>query len=611
MKTSSISKLSLGTVLVFGSALACGGETNKCAETCNTAPTARGTARIEGRIIQLSGSRSFDDQDDPLTYAWSIAEAPQGSTGAIADPTAKDTSIEATVNGLYRFRLVVNDGKLDSAPAQITAELINRQPIANAGSDLDRPTGGTTLSLDGSGSSDPDGDVLTYAWTLIESPAGSAAALSDATNVRPSITTDLDGTYTIELVVSDGKLTGADRVRVRIGDLGVPPVARAGVDLTGMINVEVSIDGSASSDADGDALTYAWRFTETPDANAVLAGSTTNRVRFTPAVVGRYVVELTVDDGAFTSSDQVAIEVTTMPIDPLQPGPSMFNPNEVYLFGTIEEGLADREAIAHWSTPNVESIGFNNASPPVIRRDGSVLYVILLVPELTEEVRMFRADPYERREEFPDQLFYPNEPYTNDPVIFTPSDGDCPGVLTMLVRPNGTVAAQCSSQVIDASGLIWDQGLSSKRVLSITNDNTMLYDDVFGYHVRTSTGVEYLVDIPGDMVPGIAVRLAPDDQSFFATMRIYDEPHTELWNIDFRGNATYVGTYSEELPGYESLFCSKLDPNLDLYCEGRDQSVVFTDVILRRSLTAPTELLYTEADDPKVKLHISYLMTGI
>jgi len=66
---------------------------------------------------------------------------------------------------------------------------------------------GTVVQLDGSSSSSPDPErILSYRWTLAAQPAGSAAALNDATAVNPVFVPDLPGDYLVELVVDDGQL---------------------------------------------------------------------------------------------------------------------------------------------------------------------------------------------------------------------------------------------------------------------------------------------------------------------------------------------------------------------------------------------------------------------
>lgn len=80
----------------------------------------------------------------------------------------------------------------------------NAAPIARAGADQSVAIG-TTVALDGSGSSDPDGDPFTYAWTLTAKPDGSASTLVGAASARPAITPDIAGSYVASLTVDDGQ----------------------------------------------------------------------------------------------------------------------------------------------------------------------------------------------------------------------------------------------------------------------------------------------------------------------------------------------------------------------------------------------------------------------
>lgn len=87
--------------------------------------------------------------------------------------------------------------------------------VANAGSGQNVTTG-AVVSLDGSKSTDANGEVLTYKWTLLSKPAGSTAVLSSASTVKPTFTADVSGTYVVQLVVSDSKVSSA-AVSVSIG----------------------------------------------------------------------------------------------------------------------------------------------------------------------------------------------------------------------------------------------------------------------------------------------------------------------------------------------------------------------------------------------------------
>lgn len=79
----------------------------------------------------------------------------------------------------------------------------NKAPVANAGPAQEVPLG--TVTLNGSASTDADGDALTYVWTLVSRPVGSAATLAALSAPRVSFTADVAGSYVATLVVNDGK----------------------------------------------------------------------------------------------------------------------------------------------------------------------------------------------------------------------------------------------------------------------------------------------------------------------------------------------------------------------------------------------------------------------
>lgn len=91
---------------------------------------------------------------------------------------------------------------LDGTPIEekTTANFI---PVANAGVDKNVAIA-STVTLDGSTSSDFDGDALTYSWNITSAPTGSNATLSYSTTVNPTFVADLDGSYVLSLVVNDG-----------------------------------------------------------------------------------------------------------------------------------------------------------------------------------------------------------------------------------------------------------------------------------------------------------------------------------------------------------------------------------------------------------------------
>ena len=104
----------------------------------------------------------------------------------------------------------------------------NVRPTAHAGFDYDTVVG-SVIQVDARGSTDPDGDELTYAWTLIARPATSNASLSDPAHSTPTLVLDMPGQYVLQLIVHDGMepsefdvvtiTTGAVRLAA-LGDTG-------------------------------------------------------------------------------------------------------------------------------------------------------------------------------------------------------------------------------------------------------------------------------------------------------------------------------------------------------------------------------------------------------
>lgn len=267
-----------------------------------------------GSLVTLDGSASSDADGDPLVYAWSFETLPAGSGAVLSDSSAVRPTFTADLDGTYTIRLVVNDGTSDSDPdtVTVTAATANSAPVADAGPDQNVATG-SLVNLDGSASSDADGDPLTYSWSMVSVPAGSGAALSDTTVAAPSFFADLDGDYVFQLIVNDGTVdSAADTVTVTAATLNSAPVADAGPDQNVAPGDLVTLDGSASSDADGDPLTYAWSLSSVPaGSTAVLSDTTAAAPTFTADLEGDYVVQLIVNDGTVDSNpDSVTVSAS-------------------------------------------------------------------------------------------------------------------------------------------------------------------------------------------------------------------------------------------------------------------------------------------------------------
>jgi len=197
----------------------------------------------------------------------------------------------------------------------------NHPPIANAGPDQALYVG-DTATLNGGESSDVNGDLLAYQWSIVSRPALSQVTLSDANTVNPNFQIDEAGTYEFQLIVSDGQLTSPPDTFV-ITTLNSKPVADAGTDITAFIGDTATLTGQSSYDVDRDALTYSWSLVTTPaGSTASLDNAAVAQPSFSPDVVGLYSAQLIVNDGEYNSlPDTVQItvpnrapEITSVPV---------------------------------------------------------------------------------------------------------------------------------------------------------------------------------------------------------------------------------------------------------------------------------------------------------
>ena len=213
-----------------------------------------------------------------------------GAVRARLQNTADDLGATGKDN-LYGDGLVDADEAVPPAP--------NDPPVANAGGSY-TGTEDVAITFDGSGSDDPDGDTLTYAWDFGDDATG--------TGVDPTHTYTAGGSYTVTLVVNDGKAdSDPSTTTADITEVNDPPVADAGSDQNVVVNDNVTFYGSGSDDIDGTITDYSWVF---GDGNSGTGSTTTH----TYETAGEYTVELTVtDNDESTGTDTAIVTVTEVP----------------------------------------------------------------------------------------------------------------------------------------------------------------------------------------------------------------------------------------------------------------------------------------------------------
>ncbi|MGH8547581.1 MAG: putative Ig domain-containing protein [Methylococcales bacterium] len=191
-------------------------------------------------------------------------------------------SFTVDLPGIYVVQLIVNYGTDDSVPDTVVISTANSRPVADAGADQNALVG-DTVTLDGSASSDADGDALTFHWSLLSVPAGSTAVPSDPNAVRPTFHAALAGTYIAQLIVNDGTVDSAPDTVTIVVNNRVPPANQApSITSTPVTTASVgqpySYDVDATDPDAGDVLTYS--LTTAPAGMAIDPG--TGLITWTP-----------------------------------------------------------------------------------------------------------------------------------------------------------------------------------------------------------------------------------------------------------------------------------------------------------------------------------------
>ncbi|RMG20055.1 MAG: hypothetical protein D6729_03760 [Deltaproteobacteria bacterium] len=273
--------------------------------------------------VVLDGSESYDPNGDPVdAWRWTQISGPPifFDNPSSPNPAFQVPSFAGQVDPIV-VSLVVSAAGSDSEAVTHRIELsdtVNEPPVADAG--LDRTVDeDVTVTLDGSGSSDPNGDPITYAWAQISGPL---VQLSDPSSPTPELTTPRvveDTLLEFQLLVRDGRgSSSSDVVEILVANtLNEPPVADAGDPRVVPVLTPVTLQGAASDPNPQDTIT-SWQWTQTAGEAVALAGADTPTPSFTtPATPQTLEFQLVVSDGKDPSApDTVTVVVGTGEWDP-------------------------------------------------------------------------------------------------------------------------------------------------------------------------------------------------------------------------------------------------------------------------------------------------------
>ena len=271
-----------------------------------TDDTGTATDTVEVRVNPPPVASAGSDQ--VVSPGTSVKLDASGSTGSSISYVWKEDGVNISTKSSFRktysagrheITLTVTDD-LGDQDYDTVFVVVNRAPVADAGPDR-TVTEDATIHFDGSNSSDPDGDSISYRWK--EDGGG-------VLNAAPSFDMTFPcGTHRIMLEVTDvyGAVSAPDYVVIDVIPVDQkPPVAGAGPDQTVLVGTNVTLDASGSYDSDGTIAKYEWL---EADANATLCESVSFEHLFLRGV-HRIMLTVTDDDGA-SATDEVVVTVRT------------------------------------------------------------------------------------------------------------------------------------------------------------------------------------------------------------------------------------------------------------------------------------------------------------
>jgi len=328
-----------------------------------------------GATVSLDASGTTDIAGLPITsYHWILwymananSQAVFQGTTPFSNPNSLNPTFVASAAGSYFAVLWVQDSYLASlspyaasSSAIVKITTINSQPVANAGpvQNIQAPQ---TVQLDGTGSTDVDGNALSYSWAILSKPAGSTATLSNPSYPQPTFYADVVGPYVVQLIVNDGTInslptcstSSASRTStVTITNAEIIPIADPGPAQTAPIGATVTLSGADSVDFDGHPLSYSWTMLSKPSSsNASLFFPTSANPYFTVDVAGKYAVQLIVNDGVMNSTPQTVLISTdnSRPVADSGPHQTLLVGSTVQLSGAASNDADGNSLTYQWA----------------------------------------------------------------------------------------------------------------------------------------------------------------------------------------------------------------------------------------------------------------------
>src|SRR3989454_626464 len=250
--------------------------------------TATPNPAVVGASVTFDASTSFDPDGTIVSYTWEFGDATGGS-GVVATHSYANP-------GVLAVNLTVLDNQTLSSRAthQVT---VNAPPHAGFQFAPTTVYVGVSVTFDGSGSTDPDGSIASYAWDFGDGSTG--------TGVQASHVFAAKGTFQIRLAVVDNDGLSNETTRT----LAIPDRAPQITSSTPGVG-PLTIDAGATQtftviawDPDGDVLMYTWR------VDGAAAGGNLSALNFASTTPGAHTVNVTASDGSLVASREWTVTV--------------------------------------------------------------------------------------------------------------------------------------------------------------------------------------------------------------------------------------------------------------------------------------------------------------
>lgn len=282
-----------------------------------------------------------------------------------------------------------------------------------------------------------------------------------------------------------------------------------------------------------------------------------------------------------------------------------YDPDQVYILGTLAEGSCGADAFAHWSNPNSGATGFSCNVDDFMLDPQTGRLVFRNRSGEFDDYYAFVPDAYDRGQ---DSFEYPTSPHLND----IPVETACTSGQVFMDPQSGSLLRWCCIE--QPCRYLWPDG--SEFSLSPL-DYTIRH---LGYDGSALLDREVLA--PDGTIseiedPTLSLDTVRAHEGGFRVFEFVDggdfPDYARLHQLNFDGSIDLVGQYPEapadvDVHGW-SCALEKSDAFL---CQGSDRNVTFGDLIVRGELDGETTVVYTEVTEPPplVKLHISYLVTA-